>query len=81
MDGAGLKAWLEKSAERFNRIDPASSAPQELVNTASRLQLRHADQRRRALPDRCDQPAGQRIVACTIKGGAVAGAGIPGRDQ
>ena len=26
LDGAGLKAWLEKSAERFNRIDPASGA-------------------------------------------------------
>jgi len=34
VDGAGLKAWLEKSAERYNRIDPASSAPQELINTA-----------------------------------------------
>src|SRR5471032_608942 len=32
--GSQLKGWLEKSAERFNRIDPASSAPQELVNTA-----------------------------------------------
>ena len=35
IDGAGLKAWLEKSAERFNRIDPASSAQQELVNSAT----------------------------------------------
>lgn len=32
VDGAGLKAWLEKSAERFNRIDPAKAEPQELVN-------------------------------------------------
>jgi 2',3'-cyclic-nucleotide 2'-phosphodiesterase/3'-nucleotidase len=33
MDGAGVKAWLEKSASWFNRIDPAKSEPQQLVNT------------------------------------------------
>ncbi|WP_229414434.1 bifunctional 2',3'-cyclic-nucleotide 2'-phosphodiesterase/3'-nucleotidase [Zemynaea arenosa] len=32
--GAQLKAWLERGAERFNRIDPARSEPQELVNTS-----------------------------------------------
>ncbi len=32
VDGAGLKAWLERAAERFNTIDPARSEPQELVN-------------------------------------------------
>ena len=31
-DGAGIKAWLEKSATWFNRIDPAKAAPQELIN-------------------------------------------------
>lgn len=31
-DGALLKRWLERSAERFNTIDPASKDPQELVN-------------------------------------------------
>jgi 2',3'-cyclic-nucleotide 2'-phosphodiesterase/3'-nucleotidase len=34
VDGAGLKAWLEKAAGRFNTIDPAQSGPQELVNPA-----------------------------------------------
>lgn len=34
LDGAQLLAWLEKSAERFRRIDPASALPQELVNPA-----------------------------------------------
>ncbi|NRR31145.1 bifunctional 2',3'-cyclic-nucleotide 2'-phosphodiesterase/3'-nucleotidase [Oxalobacteraceae bacterium] len=34
IDGAGLKAWLEKSAGRFRRIDPAQSAAQELVDTS-----------------------------------------------
>jgi 2',3'-cyclic-nucleotide 2'-phosphodiesterase/3'-nucleotidase len=33
VDGRELKAWLERSAERFNTIDPARSEPQELVNT------------------------------------------------
>jgi 2',3'-cyclic-nucleotide 2'-phosphodiesterase/3'-nucleotidase len=32
VDGAGLKAWLEKSAQRFNTIDPARTEPQELIN-------------------------------------------------
>jgi 2',3'-cyclic-nucleotide 2'-phosphodiesterase/3'-nucleotidase len=31
-DGAGVKAWLEKSAEWFNRIDPSQKAPQELID-------------------------------------------------
>jgi len=33
VDGAGLKAWLEKAASRFNTIDPSRTEPQELVNT------------------------------------------------
>jgi 2',3'-cyclic-nucleotide 2'-phosphodiesterase/3'-nucleotidase len=32
VDGAGLKAWLETTAKRFNTIDPAKAEPQELVN-------------------------------------------------
>ncbi len=31
-DGAGVKAWLEKSAEWFNQIDPSKKEPQELIN-------------------------------------------------
>jgi 2',3'-cyclic-nucleotide 2'-phosphodiesterase/3'-nucleotidase len=34
IDGAGLKAWLETSARRFNTIDPSKTEPQELVNAA-----------------------------------------------
>ncbi|MET0322276.1 MAG: 5'-nucleotidase C-terminal domain-containing protein, partial [Duganella sp.] len=64
LDGAGLKAWLEKSAERFNRIDPASTAPQELVNTGVAGYnfdlLTSADVRYRI---DVTQPVGQRIVA------------------
>ena len=32
LDGAALKAWLERSAERFNRIDPADPQPQALLD-------------------------------------------------
>jgi 2',3'-cyclic-nucleotide 2'-phosphodiesterase/3'-nucleotidase len=32
INGAELKAWLEKSAGRFNTIDPTKTEPQELVN-------------------------------------------------
>ena len=34
VNGAELKAWLEKGAQRFNTIDPARTEPQELVNPA-----------------------------------------------
>ncbi|MES2259241.1 MAG: bifunctional 2',3'-cyclic-nucleotide 2'-phosphodiesterase/3'-nucleotidase [Pseudomonadota bacterium] len=34
VDGAQLLAWLEKAAGRFNTIDPAQAAPQELINAA-----------------------------------------------
>ncbi|HEX7915671.1 MAG TPA: bifunctional 2',3'-cyclic-nucleotide 2'-phosphodiesterase/3'-nucleotidase [Rudaea sp.] len=33
VNGAGVKAWLEKSAGWFHRIDPAKHETQELVNT------------------------------------------------
>ncbi|NCT68125.1 MAG: bifunctional 2',3'-cyclic-nucleotide 2'-phosphodiesterase/3'-nucleotidase [Rhodanobacteraceae bacterium] len=32
VDGALLKGWLERSAGRFNRIDPAQREPQPLIN-------------------------------------------------
>nr|WP_229518653.1 bifunctional 2',3'-cyclic-nucleotide 2'-phosphodiesterase/3'-nucleotidase [Massilia sp. PAMC28688] len=32
--GAELKAWMERSATRFNTIDPAKTEPQELINPA-----------------------------------------------
>jgi 2',3'-cyclic-nucleotide 2'-phosphodiesterase/3'-nucleotidase len=32
-DGAGLKAWLEESARRFNRINPHKSGQQALINS------------------------------------------------
>ena len=32
ISGAGLKAWLEQSAQRFNQIDPSKTQAQELIN-------------------------------------------------
>ncbi|TLY46735.1 MAG: hypothetical protein E6K53_17260 [Gammaproteobacteria bacterium] len=32
LSGAGVKAWLEKSAGWFDRIDPGKREPQELIN-------------------------------------------------
>ncbi len=34
VNGAELKAWLERSATRFNTIDPGKTEPQELINPA-----------------------------------------------
>ena len=69
LNGAQLKAWLEKSAERFNRIDPAASAPQELVNTGfagfNFDMLTNADIRYQI---DVTQPVGQRIVGLHYKG-------------
>jgi 2',3'-cyclic-nucleotide 2'-phosphodiesterase/3'-nucleotidase len=73
IDGAGLKAWLEKAAERFNRIDPASGAQQELVNTSfagyNFDMLTSVD-----VTYQIDvtKPLGQRIVALHYKGAAIA---------
>ncbi|WP_200917110.1 bifunctional 2',3'-cyclic-nucleotide 2'-phosphodiesterase/3'-nucleotidase [Jeongeupia sp. HS-3] len=32
IDGATMKAWLEKAAEQFNQIDPSKTADQQLIN-------------------------------------------------
>ncbi|SDG56451.1 MULTISPECIES: bifunctional 2',3'-cyclic-nucleotide 2'-phosphodiesterase/3'-nucleotidase [unclassified Duganella] len=69
VNGAQLKAWLEKSAERFNRIDPASGAQQELINTGfagfNFDMLTNADV---SYQIDVSQPADQRIVKLHYKG-------------
>jgi len=67
-DGAGLKAWLEKSAERFNRIDPAKTGEQPLIN--SRFTGYNFDQIQGGIRYVIDvsRPAGQRITALTYQG-------------
>ncbi|NYE60405.1 2',3'-cyclic-nucleotide 2'-phosphodiesterase/3'-nucleotidase [Duganella sp. 1224] len=73
LNGAQLKAWLEKSAERFRRIDPATSAPQELINTAfagfNFDMLTSADVRYQIDVTR---PVGQRIVNLQYRGAPLA---------
>ncbi|MBA2079802.1 bifunctional 2',3'-cyclic-nucleotide 2'-phosphodiesterase/3'-nucleotidase [Rhodanobacter sp. PCA2] len=67
-DGAGVKAWLEEAAKRFNRIDPAKTDAQELVNT--RFPGYNFDQIQGGVHYVIDvsKPAGQRIVSLTFDG-------------
>ena len=73
VDGALLKSWLERAAERFNTIDPARKEPQELVSTT------FAGYNFDALtsPDvsyeiGLAQPPGQRIARLSYRGKPVA---------
>ena len=68
LDGAGVKAWLEKSAGYFNRIDPAKSEPQELVN--HKVPTYNFDVIQGGLTYAIDvtQPEGRRIVDLRYKG-------------
>ncbi len=67
-DGAGLKAWLEKSAQRFNRIDPAKAGEQPLIN--SHYVGYNFDQIQGGIRYVIDvsKPAGQRITTLTYRG-------------
>jgi 2',3'-cyclic-nucleotide 2'-phosphodiesterase/3'-nucleotidase len=71
-DGAGLKAWLEKSAGRFNRIDPAKTGEQQLIN--SHYVGYNFDQIQGGIHYVIDisKPVGQRITMLTYKGKPVA---------
>lgn len=73
-DGAGLKAWLEKSAERFNRIDPAKTGEQSLVN--DHFPGFNFDQIQGGIHYVIDvsKPVGQRITSLTYRGKPVASA-------
>ncbi|HET6805150.1 MAG TPA: bifunctional 2',3'-cyclic-nucleotide 2'-phosphodiesterase/3'-nucleotidase [Frateuria sp.] len=70
-DGAGVKAWLETSAARFNRIDPARTGEQALIN--SHMPGFNFDQIQGDLAYVIDvsKPVGQRIVSLTWQGKAV----------
>ncbi len=67
-DGAGLKAWLEKSAERFNRIDPTKTGEQPLINDA--YPGFNVDQIQGGIHYVIDvsKPVGERITALTYHG-------------
>ena len=62
IDGSGLKAWLEKSAGWFNRIDPSRAEPQEL--TSRRFPSYNFDVIQGGLTYAIDvsRPEGQRIA-------------------
>ena len=62
VDGKTLKAWLERSATRFNQVDPTSPAAQPLIN--KKLPGYNFDVIQGDLSYAIDitKPAGQRIV-------------------
>ena len=72
IDGAGLKAWLEQSARRFNRIDPEQTGEQALIN--SRYTGYNFDQIQGGIHYVIDvsRPAGERITTLTFQGKPVA---------
>jgi 2',3'-cyclic-nucleotide 2'-phosphodiesterase/3'-nucleotidase len=67
IDGAAVKAWLEKSATRFNRIDPARTDEQPLVG---KFPAYNFDQMQGGITYTIDvtQPEGQRIGNLRYKG-------------
>lgn len=71
-DGAGLKAWLEKSAQRFNRIDPRKAGEKALIN--SHFTAYNFDQIQGGIHYVIDvsKPVGERITTLTYKGKPVA---------
>jgi 2',3'-cyclic-nucleotide 2'-phosphodiesterase/3'-nucleotidase len=66
-DGAGVKAWLEKAATRFNRIDPAKDGEQELIG---KLPGYNFDQMQGGITYTIDvsKPEGERIGNLRFKG-------------
>ncbi len=72
VDGRALKAWLERSAERFNRIDPASGSPQELL--ASKFVSYNFDVIQGGVTYRIDvtREVGDRIVDLAVNGKPIA---------
>jgi 2',3'-cyclic-nucleotide 2'-phosphodiesterase/3'-nucleotidase len=71
-DGAGLKAWLEKSAQRFQRIDPSKTSEQALIS--SHYVGYNFDQIQGGIHYVIDvsRPVGQRITSLTWHGEPVA---------
>jgi 2',3'-cyclic-nucleotide 2'-phosphodiesterase/3'-nucleotidase len=69
IEGAGLKAWLEKAATRFNTIDPARTEPQDLVNTGfAGYNFDTVTAPEISYEIDLTQPPGKRIVNLTLNG-------------
>lgn len=69
VNGAQLKAWLERAAQRYNTIDPARTTAQELVNTAFagfNLDLLTSDEVRYEID--VSQAPGQRVKSLEYRG-------------
>lgn len=68
VDGAGVRAWLERSAERYNQIDPAKAGAQALINP--RHESYNADQLQGGIAYVVDvtKPVGARITSLTWQG-------------
>jgi len=72
LNGAQLKAWLERAAQRYNTIDPARTTPQELVNTSFagfNLDLLTSDDVRYEID--VSQAPGHRIKSLQYRGASV----------
>lgn len=96
IDGATLKAWLEKSAERFNRLDPQASEPQPLINPRVptynfdviqgglryTIDLSRAPGERIVKLEHAGKPVapGQAFIVATNNYRAAGSSGIPGLD-
>jgi 2',3'-cyclic-nucleotide 2'-phosphodiesterase / 3'-nucleotidase len=69
VDGAGLTAWLEKAAGRFNTIDPARRDEQELVNPSfAGFNFDMPTDARLRYEIDVTQPVGRRIVNLRFEG-------------
>jgi 2',3'-cyclic-nucleotide 2'-phosphodiesterase/3'-nucleotidase len=69
VDGAGLKAWLEKAATRFNTIDPGKAGPQELINTGfAGYNFDTVTSKELSYEIDLTQPPGSRIVRLLLRG-------------
>jgi 2',3'-cyclic-nucleotide 2'-phosphodiesterase/3'-nucleotidase len=68
IDGATLKAWLERSAQRFNQIDPAVKEPQPLIS--KKIPGYNFDVLQGELDYKIDitRPPGERIVELRHRG-------------
>ncbi|WP_052941349.1 bifunctional 2',3'-cyclic-nucleotide 2'-phosphodiesterase/3'-nucleotidase [Chromobacterium subtsugae] len=67
VSGADVKNWLERAAQMFNSVDPTSSAPQELINSAFQVfnfDVMYGVQYQIDV----SQPVGSRIVNLTYDG-------------
>ena len=69
VSGADIRKWLETSARRFNRIDPAKTAPQELVASVPSYNFDMLTSPDVSYEIDVTQPLGNRIRNLTYKGG------------